>query len=194
MFERLLLTLGLTLLAVRSVCRIAYRHTCGARSPVAVAVGKPAILYFRSDACVPCSTQGRFLQQLQAEFGDRIVVEKVDADMEQARAERYGVFTLPTTLIVDPQGTVRHANYGLTDTRKLASQLRAVELQRAELTYEPSRSCRLLVGLRPRRPGDFQIVDRSWPFSYNAAGFGRHPSVVLWQLPCCPGLTYGRKA
>jgi len=43
----------------------------------------------------------------------RIVVEKVDADVEQAEAERYGVFTLPTTLIVDPQGTVRHINYGI---------------------------------------------------------------------------------
>jgi thioredoxin 1 len=97
-------------------------------SKAAVAIGKPAILYFRSDACAPCTTQGRFLQQLQTEFGDRIVVEKVDADVEPAKAERYGVFTLPTTLIVDPQGMVRHANYGLTDTRKLASQLRTLEL------------------------------------------------------------------
>jgi len=38
------------------------------------------------------------------------------------------VFTLPTTLIVDPHGTVRHANYGLVDARKLAGQLRKVEL------------------------------------------------------------------
>lgn len=127
MFERLLLTLGLMLLGFAAFVVLRQAHLRRA-SQVAVAVGKPAILYFRSDACVPCSTQGRFLQQLQAEFGDRIVVEKVDADTEQAKAERYGVFTLPTTLIVDPQGTVRHANYGLADTRKLASQLRAVEL------------------------------------------------------------------
>jgi thioredoxin 1 len=85
--------------------------------------GKPALLYFRSDACVPCVAQARFVQQLQTEFGDRIVVEKVDADTDQAVAERYGVFTLPTTLIVDPSGRVRHANYGLTDARRLASQM-----------------------------------------------------------------------
>ena len=52
----------------------------------------------------------------------------MDADVDQAKAERYGVFTLPTTLIVDPMGTVRHVNYGLADTRKLASQLRTLEL------------------------------------------------------------------
>jgi len=127
MLERILITFGLALLGIGVFAVFRYDHLRRA-SKAAVAIGKPAILYFRSDACAPCSTQGRFLQQLQAEFGDRIVVEKVDADVEQAKAERYGVFTLPTTLIVDPKGTVRHANYGLADTRKLASQLRTVEL------------------------------------------------------------------
>ena len=130
MFARLLLTVTLALAGVVGFALFRYFHLRRA-SKATVAVGRPAILYFRSDTCVPCSTQGRFLQQLQAEFGDRIVVEKVDADVEQAKAERYGVFTLPTTLIVDPGGTVRHANYGLADTRKLASQLRAVELSTA---------------------------------------------------------------
>jgi thiol-disulfide isomerase/thioredoxin len=127
MFERFVITLGLALLGVCVFVVFRYDHLRRA-SKAAVAIGKPAILYFRSDACAPCATQGRFLQQLQAEFGDRIVVEKVDADVEQAKAERYGVFTLPTTLIVDPKGTVRHANYGLADSRKLANQLRTLPL------------------------------------------------------------------
>ena len=126
MVERLLITLGLAILGVGIFLAFRYFHLRRA-SRETEAVGKPAILYFRSDACVPCSTQGRFLQQLQAEFGDEIVVEKVDADAEPATAERYGVFTLPTTLIVDPQGMVRHANYGLADTRKLAGQLRSLD-------------------------------------------------------------------
>jgi thioredoxin 1 len=126
MLERLLISLGLTLLGIGVFAAFRYGHLRRA-SKATAAIGKPAILYFRSDACAPCSTQGRFLQQIQAEFGDRIVVEKVEADVEQAKAARYGVFTLPTTLIVDPRGTVRHANYGLTDTRKLASQLRTLE-------------------------------------------------------------------
>ena len=127
MLERILITLGLALLGIGIFAVFRYDHLRRA-SKATIAIGKPAILYFRSDACAPCTTQGRFLQQLQAEFGDRIVVEKVDADVEQAKAERYGVFTLPTTLIVDPKGMVRHANYGLADTRKLAGQLRTVEL------------------------------------------------------------------
>ena len=127
MFERLLLTLVLMLLGLAAFVVLRQAHLRRA-SRVAVAAGRPAILYFRSAACAPCATQGRFLQQLQVEFGDRVVIEKVDADLDQATAERYGVFTLPTTLIVDPQGMVRHANYGLADTRKLAGQVRAVTL------------------------------------------------------------------
>ncbi len=125
MFERLLLTVGLILLGIAAYVVLRQMHLRRA-SRVAAAAGKPAILYFRSDTCAPCKAQGRFLEQLQAEFGDQILVEKVDADADQATAERYGVFTLPTTLIVDPQGTVRHANYGLADARKLAGQLRSL--------------------------------------------------------------------
>jgi thiol-disulfide isomerase/thioredoxin len=126
MFERILITAGLILLGLGAFLLFRYLHMRNA-SKATVAEGKPAVIYFRSDACAPCATQGRFLQQLLAEFGDRIVVEKVDAVHELEKAERYGVFTLPTTLIVDAAGQIRHANYGLADARKLANQLRAVE-------------------------------------------------------------------
>jgi thioredoxin 1 len=123
----MLIALGLVALGMAVFMAFRFFHLRRA-SQVISAAGKPAIVYFRSDACAPCSTQGRFLQQLQAEFGDRIAIEKVDADLEQAKTERFGVFTLPTTLVVDGRGRVRHANYGLTDARKLAGQLRALEL------------------------------------------------------------------
>ena len=126
MFERLLITFGLTILGVGVFVVFRQAHCAApARSPWRRQAGDPLFSQRRLRALLGA---GRFLQQLQAEFGDQIVVEKVDADVEQAKAERYGVFTLPTTLIVDPQGTVRHANYGLADTRKLASQFRAVEV------------------------------------------------------------------
>ncbi len=130
MFERLLLTLFLMAAGVGAFALFRQLHLRRASRAV-VAAGKPMLLYFRSDACAPCAAQGRFLQQVQAEFADRIVVEKVDADVEQAKAERYGVFTLPTTLVVDPGGVVRYANYGLADPRKLAGQLRSLDARLA---------------------------------------------------------------
>lgn len=125
MIERILITLGL-MLAAACLFLLFQRGQLRRATRAAVAIGRPAILYFRSDLCAPCHTQGRFLQQLQTELGDLIHIEKVDADVDQAQAARYGVFTLPTTLVMDARGTVHHANYGLADTRKLAGQLRAI--------------------------------------------------------------------
>ncbi len=89
--------------------------------------GKPTVLYFRSDACAPCVTQARFIEQVQGRFGDRVTVEKIDADRERERADRFGVFTVPTTLVVDAGGQVRHANYGLVAPAKLTAQIQEVD-------------------------------------------------------------------
>lgn len=88
--------------------------------------GKPTLLYFRSAACAPCVAQSRFVDMVRGQFGDQIAVEKIDADVDPERAARFGVFTLPTTLVVDAAGKVRHANYGLAEPVKLAAQLREV--------------------------------------------------------------------
>ncbi|HEX9114988.1 MAG TPA: thioredoxin family protein, partial [Anaerolineae bacterium] len=76
-----------------------------------------------TSTCVPCTVQGRYLEQVQHDFAGRVAVEKIDAEVEAERASQFGIFTVPTTLIVDPAGRVRHINYGLTDARKLAHQI-----------------------------------------------------------------------
>jgi thiol-disulfide isomerase/thioredoxin len=87
-------------------------------------IARPTILYFRSDHCAPCVTQSRFLDQLAGQLGDALAIRKIDADAEPDLAAQFGVFTVPTTLVVDAAGQVRHANYGLADAGKLAAQVR----------------------------------------------------------------------
>ncbi len=125
MIERALLAAGLLLLGVCLFLAFRARHLRRATRRAA-ALGKPAILYFRGDFCLPCQAQGRFLQELQALLGDQIYVERIDAHVEREKAAQYGVFTVPTTLVMDARGTVRHANYGLADVHKLAGQLQTV--------------------------------------------------------------------
>ena len=125
MVERLLIVIalammtfaGLTLLQSwqrRRAGRVAPRHD------------RPTLLYFHSDHCAPCAAQGRFVETVETQFRGSVLVMQIDADVEQDMAASYGVFTLPTTLIVDTAGAVRHANYGLTDARKLARQLHSL--------------------------------------------------------------------
>ena len=130
MIERLLLTLILALLGIVAFTTMRYWHmrrASKANGTYPAPVDRPTLLYFRSDSCAPCVTQAHYLQALEHKYGSRVTIQKVDADVEPEIASRYGIFTLPTTLIVDRSGEVRHINYGLTATGKLAQQLEKVE-------------------------------------------------------------------
>jgi thiol-disulfide isomerase/thioredoxin len=125
MIERLLLTAVFFLLgfALLAVLRQAHgRHV----SSLAIAGARPALLYFTGDHCAACVTQSQILQQVVEKWPGRFAIETINAEAELEKASRYGVFTLPTTLVLDPAGTVRHVNYGLADARKLVKQLESI--------------------------------------------------------------------
>ncbi len=132
MTERLLLALAICLLGVSVYAIYRGQHMTGitrlvtVRSDGSIGRAQPRLLYFRSDSCGPCVAQARYLEHVQAEFEGAVTVEKIDADVDWDRAARYGIFTLPTTILIDANGTVRHINYGLTDARKLTKQVRNV--------------------------------------------------------------------
>lgn len=88
--------------------------------------GRPRLLYFRSDYCAPCLTQARFLEELPDGVKQQVAIEKIDVERESETASRYGVFTLPTTLLLDDEGSIRHVNYGLADAGKLARQVKGL--------------------------------------------------------------------
>jgi thioredoxin 1 len=129
MIERLLLTLFLTLFGLAVFLAFRYFHLRRARK-VALAMvpisDRPTVMYFRSDSCAPCRTQAHYLQNLEEAYGSRLAIQKIDADKQKELAGRYGVFTLPTTLILDRSGEVQYINYGLTATNKLAQQMEKV--------------------------------------------------------------------
>jgi thioredoxin 1 len=92
----------------------------------AVQTDGPVIMYFRSDSCAPCRTQNQYLTDLEESYGARMAIQKIDVDDNKEMAGRFGVFTLPTTLVLDRAGKVHYINYGLTATNKLARQMEKV--------------------------------------------------------------------
>ncbi len=50
-------------------------------------------------------------------------VEKVDAIAERELADRFQVYTLPTTVVMSANGTALHVNYGYAPANKLDRQL-----------------------------------------------------------------------
>ena len=123
MIERLLITTILIMLGTTAYATFKRRHV-RVLGDLETAVSQiPTILYFASDSCAACPSQARYLEQLLAQWQEELVIQKIDTEVEPETAVKYGVFTLPTTILIDQQGDVREINYGLTHTHKLTQQV-----------------------------------------------------------------------
>jgi thioredoxin-like negative regulator of GroEL len=102
---------------------------------------RPTLLYFSSETCVPCRTQQKpVVSRLRQQMGGNIRVEEHDALLNPELARRYRVFTVPTTVVVAPDGRVVAVNYGVTQADKLRRQLAEAGSNREELlgwSYSP---------------------------------------------------------
>lgn len=123
MIERLLITTLLIMLGTTAYATFKRRHVRVLGDLAAAISQTPTILYFASDSCAACPSQARYLEQLLTEWPDGLVIQKIDTEVEPETAVKYGVFTLPTTILIDQQGDVREINYGLTQTHKLNEQV-----------------------------------------------------------------------
>ncbi len=89
--------------------------------------GVAAVLYFTTAECTVCRTlQKPVLEQVQAALGDRVQVIEVNATEQPAVADHWGVLSVPTTFVIDPQGRPRSINHGAANQAKLTRQLAAV--------------------------------------------------------------------
>ena len=86
--------------------------------------GKPVLLYFTGEYCTVCKfQQAPIVEKLAQKFAGTIAVQKVDVSAQPELAGRYKVLTLPTTVVLTPQGQVAHINYGVAPQSKLEAQL-----------------------------------------------------------------------
>jgi thioredoxin-like negative regulator of GroEL len=111
---------GLVVLA--AACLEIYRSSRARRlaaGATAAPASEPYILYFTGDSCTVCRThQEPALARLGA-----IRVDKVDAVAEREMADRFHVYTLPTTVVMAADGHALHVNYGYAPAPKLERQL-----------------------------------------------------------------------
>jgi thioredoxin-like negative regulator of GroEL len=85
---------------------------------------RPLVLAFSTPDCVPCRTaQKPALEQLQRRFPGSVDVRNVDATEHPELAERFGILTVPSTVVVGSDGRVLAVNYGLARADKLTAQL-----------------------------------------------------------------------
>ena len=65
---------------------------------------KPCLIDFYADWCGPCKMVAPVLEELQSEYGESIVIYKIDTEDQQELAGMFGVQSIPSLLFVPMEG------------------------------------------------------------------------------------------
>ncbi len=65
---------------------------------------KPCLIDFYADWCGPCKMVAPVLEELQKEYGENLVIYKVDTEDQQELAGMFGVQSIPSLLFVPTEG------------------------------------------------------------------------------------------
>jgi thioredoxin len=64
----------------------------------------PAIIDFYANWCGPCKMVAPVLEELAREYNGKLVIYKVDTDIEQELAFAFNIQSVPTMLFIDADG------------------------------------------------------------------------------------------
>ena len=67
----------------------------------------PAIIDFYADWCGPCKMVAPILEELSKEYEGRLIIYKVNTDVEQELSAVFGIQSIPTILFIGTDGEPR---------------------------------------------------------------------------------------
>ncbi|MFT3983122.1 MAG: thioredoxin [Lachnospiraceae bacterium] len=83
---------------------------------------KPVLVDFYADWCGPCKMMGPLVEEIAKEYGDSVVVGKLNIDDNMATAQDYKVMTIPT-LMVFKNGVPAETSIGVVPKAKLVEMV-----------------------------------------------------------------------
>ena len=85
------------------------QHFDTAAFEAAIAGDKPVLVDFWATWCGPCRMIAPVIEEIAAEFEGKAVVGKVDVDEEPGLAQRFGVMSIPTLIVLKGGKVVEQA-------------------------------------------------------------------------------------
>ena len=64
------------------------------------------LLDFWAPWCTPCRVMAPILEELKKELGDKLEVEEINVDENQAKSSEFGVMSIPTYIILKDEKEV----------------------------------------------------------------------------------------
>ena len=64
----------------------------------------PAIIDFYADWCGPCKTVAPILEELQAEYGEKLNIYKVNTEEQRELSSVFGIQSIPSLLFIPKEG------------------------------------------------------------------------------------------
>jgi len=86
---------------------------------------KPVIVDFWAEWCGPCRMVGPVVKELSEDYGDKIVVTKMDVDSNPNTAVKFGIRNIPTILFFK-NGEIVDKQVGAVPKAIMASKLDAI--------------------------------------------------------------------
>jgi len=85
----------------------------------------PRLLLFTGPRCSTCDRQKAIIDQVTSRWPGGLCVDRIDAAEDPMAARAFGVMSVPTTVVIAPNGSIAKITGGLVRADELERQLSA---------------------------------------------------------------------